>query len=122
MSLILELRRRGRQVVGPTFGALIVGYFLFHAVQGERGIVAWAELRQEVVEAERTLERIGRTRQRMEHRVSLLRSDNLDRDLLDERVRLITGLAAPGDLIIHDKAPEWTVIQPTDSENYVPGP
>ncbi len=105
MSLMLELRRRGRQVIGPTFGALVVGYFLFHAVQGERGILAWSELKQEVAEAEQTVEALTDARRTMESRVTLLHSDSLDRDLLDERARIVSGLVRPHEIIIYDAEP-----------------
>lgn len=102
MSLVLELRRRGRQVIGPTFGALVVGYFLFHAVQGDRGILAWSELRQEVSEAQQALFMLETKRTGLESRVGLLRSGNLDRDMLDERARFVSGLVLPGDIVIFD--------------------
>ncbi len=105
MSLILELRRRGRQVIGPTFGALMVGYFLFHAVQGDRGILAWAALKQEVAEAGQTLEALAAARGEMETRVGLLRSDSLDRDLLDERARIVSGLVHSSEIVIYDRDP-----------------
>lgn len=107
MSLLVELRRRGRHVIGPTFGALMVGYFLFHAVQGDRGILAWAELKQEVAEAEQTLDRLTRARRKLDSRVKLLEAPNLDRDLLDERARIVSGLANPGEIVIYDSQSEF---------------
>ncbi len=108
MSLLVELRRRGRHVIGPTFGALMVGYFLFHAVQGDRGILAWAELKQEVAEAEQTLDRLTKARNKLDSRVKLLRSGSLDRDLLDERARIVSGLANPHEIVIFDTQPEFS--------------
>jgi cell division protein FtsB len=108
MSLVLEIRRRGRHVIGPTFGALVVGYFLFHAVQGERGILALAELKQQVAEAEQTLSRLGARRQTLDARVALLRSGSLDRDLLDERARIAAGLTKPGEIVIFDTQTEFS--------------
>ncbi len=108
MSLIVELRRRGRHVIGPTFGALVVGYFLFHAVQGDRGILAWAELKQEVAEAEQTLDWLTEARKKLDSRVSLLRSGSLDRDLLDERARIVSGLANPDEIVIFDTQSEFS--------------
>ena len=108
MSLLVELRRRGRHVIGPTFGALMVGYFLFHAVQGDRGILAWAELKQEVAEAEQTLDRLTKARRKLDSRVKLLKSSNLDRDLLDERARIVSGLANPDEIVIYDSQSEFS--------------
>jgi cell division protein FtsB len=108
MSLLVELRRRGRHVIGPTFGALMVGYFLFHAVQGDRGILAWAELKQEVAQAEQTLDRLTKARRKLDSRVKLLESPNLDRDLLDERARIVSGLANPDEIVIYDSQSEFS--------------
>ncbi len=108
MSLVVELRRRGRHVIGPTFGALVVGYFLFHAVQGDRGILAWAELKQEVAQAEQTLDRLTKARNKLDSRVKLLRSGSLDRDLLDERARIVSGLANPDEIVIFDTQSEFS--------------
>ncbi len=108
MSLMLELRRRGRHVIGPTVGALVAGYFLYHAVQGDRGILAWAELKQEVAEAELTVEDLAGMRRKIESRVGLLRSESLDPDLLDERARIVAGLGKPDEIVIYDSPTEFS--------------
>jgi cell division protein FtsB len=100
MSLVREIHRRGRHVLGPTLGALLVGYFLLHAFQGDRGVVQWMHLRQQVAQAETTLARTGAARRELETHVRLLRADNLDPDLLDERARLMAGLARADELVV----------------------
>ena len=40
---------------------------------------------------------------KLAHRVALMRSDGLDPDLLDERVRDVLNLAHPDDLVIFDE-------------------
>ncbi len=100
MSLIREIRRRGRFVVGPTLGALIVGYFILHAFQGDRGIFAWFQLRQQVAHAESIVAVTAAERGRLEHRTGLLKTDNLDPDLLDERARIMAGLGRSDEFVI----------------------
>lgn len=102
MSFVLEIRRRGRHVIGTIFGALIFAYFMFHAVQGERGLLAWIQVKQQIAEAETQRSATAAERSRWEHRIALLRSAHLDADMLDERVRLLTGLGRPDDLVIYD--------------------
>jgi hypothetical protein len=51
MSLSREIKRRAGQAAGPLFGCLVVGYFVFHAVEGDRGVVAWHRLDQRIAEA-----------------------------------------------------------------------
>ncbi len=100
MSLVREIRRRGRFVVGPTLGALVVGYFVLNAFQGDRGILAWVQLHQNVVRAEAIHAKTTVERQRLAHRTALLKPDNLDPDLLDERARIMSGLGRPDELVI----------------------
>lgn len=101
MSLIPELRRRARHVVGPTLGALLVLYFASHAFEGDRGAMAWMQLRQRVADAAAVLTDAETRRRELARRVSQLRTDSLDPDLLDERARIIAGLVHPADLVIY---------------------
>lgn len=101
MSLIPELRRRARHVVGPTLGALLVLYFASHAFEGDRGAMAWMQLRQRVADAAAVLTDAATRRAELAMRVSQLRTDSLDPDLLDERARIIAGLVHPADLVIY---------------------
>ena len=106
MSVILEIRRRGRHVVGAILGALLFAYFIFHAVQGDRGFLAWVQLKQQIRHASAELMASEAVRQGWEKRIALLRSDQLDRDMLEERVRLVTGLGRPDELVIYTASPD----------------
>ena len=88
----------------PILGALFVCYFIAHAFQGDRGIIAWVHLQKEVAEAERTLSETRAVRGAMEKRIALLRSAHLDPDMLDERARIMTGLVRPDEIILFSPA------------------
>jgi cell division protein FtsB len=100
MTVVLEIRRRGKQVAGSILSALLFAYFLFHAVQGDRGLLAWVTLKQQVGHASAELAASEADRTRWEKRIALLRSDRLDPDMLDERVRFITGFVQSDELVI----------------------
>ena len=100
MAVMGEIRRRARLVAGPLLGAAIAGYFGYHAVQGERGLIAWWRVTQQIAEAEATLAVTGAERAVLERRVGLLRPDRLDPDMLDERARATLDLARPDEVII----------------------
>lgn len=100
MGLAREIRRRARAVVAPTLAVVAVGYFALHALQGDRGILAWVQLRQKVSIAEAERARLAVEIERLEARTRALSSDSLDPDLLDERVRLMTGLGRPDEFVI----------------------
>jgi cell division protein FtsB len=80
--------------------ACIVGYFLYHTVEGERGWVAQMHLRNEVDVAGATLARLREERQELEHRVHLMRPESLDPDLLDEESRKTLNYSKPNEIII----------------------
>ena len=75
-------------------------YFGYHAVQGERGLVAWLRLSQEVERIEASLQIAVAERASLEHNVALLSPDGLDLDMLEERARVVLGLAHPQDFIV----------------------
>jgi cell division protein FtsB len=89
-----------RRVIVPAAGACVVGYFAYYAVHGERGLMAMKRLQGQIASAEQSLAEVRSDRERMEQRVRLLRSDHLDRDMLDERAREMLNVARPEDVIV----------------------
>ena len=98
-----EIRRRARHAVVPLICTSVLGYFGYHAVQGDRGMSAWVNLGQQIKGVEAQIAVNKTVLDRMEHRVSLLRSNGLSRDMLDERSRQVLGLAHTDELIILGK-------------------
>jgi cell division protein FtsB len=79
--------------------AAIVGYFGVNAYTGKYGLNARQELDQEIIALSSELARLKQERAEGEQRVSLLRSDRVDPDMLDERVRYQLDYAHPNDLV-----------------------
>ena len=75
------------------------GYFGVNAYTGKYGLNARQELDQEIVALTSELARLRRERAESEQRVSLLRSDRVDPDMLDERARYQLDYANPHDLV-----------------------
>ncbi|MBT3360439.1 MAG: septum formation initiator family protein [Rhodospirillales bacterium] len=103
MGLIAEFRLRAKYVIGPVLGICVVAYFAYHVVQGDRGMIAWWNLKQRVATARAVLHEITETRQTIQHRVGLLHPGSLDRDMLDERARLMLNYGKKDELIIFPK-------------------
>lgn len=95
-----DITRRARQFVEPLIGALIIAYMAYHAVQGDRGLMAWWSLRYEIEKTALEREQVSAEKRALEQRVSLLRPESLDRDMLEERARLMLGAIAPDELIV----------------------
>ena len=79
--------------------AAIVGYFGVNAYTGKYGLNARQELDQEIVALTAELARLKQERAEGEQRVSLLRSDRVDPDMLDERARYQLDYVNPHDLV-----------------------
>lgn len=73
---------------------LVSCYFCYHAISGERGLLALMELSKKVEDSRQQLDIINADRLKLEHRVSLLRDESLDLDLLDEQARRLLGYVA----------------------------
>src|SRR3954452_733479 len=82
-----------------TIGAAMAGYFGVNAYTGKYGLNARQELDQEIVAMTAELARLKQERAEGEQRVSLLRSDRVDPDMLDERARYQLDYASPKDLV-----------------------
>lgn len=106
MSASGEIRRRARHVAGPALVAALIGYFGYHAVQGERGLIAWLRIVQQIERTHATLDETRAEREALERRVTLLRPESLDPDLLEERARIMLNLARPDEVIILDAGGE----------------
>jgi len=91
---------RFRQILTPVLFALVFGYFGYHLMHGERGVLALLQLRQEVARAEATLAETEATKRIWEHRVAGLRNQSLDPDMIDELARSLSHVAWPDDIVV----------------------
>jgi cell division protein FtsB len=82
-----------------TVAAALIGYFGVNAYTGKYGLNARQELDQEIVALTSELARLKRERAEGEQRVSLLRSDRVDPDMLEERARFQLDYVNPHDLV-----------------------
>ncbi len=91
---------RPRQILAPVIFATLFGYFGYHLVNGDRGLLAMAHLQREVMIADQNLVEAQATQKIWERRVSELRNQSLDPDMLDERARVLLNYAKKDDVII----------------------
>ncbi len=77
-----------------------VGYFAWHAHHGDRGLHAKAGYKIKIYALEEETRQVKGERSDWERRVALLRADNLDRDLLEERARVLLNAAHKNDVIV----------------------
>ena len=82
-----------------TIAAAMIGYFGVNAYTGKYGLNARQELDSEIVALTSELARLKRERAEGEQLVSLLRSNRVDPDMLDERARYQLDYVNPHDLV-----------------------
>ena len=102
MRWVSSINERIRQIAVPVFGALVVGYFAYHSMKGDHGLNAYIKLSGELAKAEEVLQERRSKREVIEHRTNLLRPDNLDLDILDERARDVLILLNNNERVILD--------------------
>ncbi|MEZ5669224.1 MAG: septum formation initiator family protein [Alphaproteobacteria bacterium] len=109
MALFRELRSRSRAVLPAVAGLLTLSYFAYHAVNGERGLLAYWRLQESLAEATAELAAVADERAVLEHEVSLLRpgsggrSSTLSLDMLRERARAVLNHIGPHEVVIFDR-------------------
>ena len=103
MQALNAIRLRARVIIGPILGISLVVYFAYHLVQGDRGLIAWLRLTQQIDEAHMTLAQVQAERDPLAHRVSLMR-DQLDPDLLDETARSSLNLIGSDEIVIFNRS------------------
>ncbi|MCX7362361.1 MAG: septum formation initiator family protein [Alphaproteobacteria bacterium] len=86
--------------MAPLIFATLFGYFGYHLVNGDRGLLAMAHLQREVQTAALNLAEAEATRKIWERRVAALRNQSLDPDMLDERARILLNYARKDDIIV----------------------
>ncbi|WP_425415004.1 FtsB family cell division protein [Phenylobacterium immobile] len=81
---------------------LLIAYFGFHALTGERGILSSNQRNEALAAKTQELALVRAQRQDLEMRARLLRDTSLSADLLEERARSLLGFADPRDYMIRE--------------------
>lgn len=97
--------RRGVRSVFITLALYLVSgaavaYFMFHAQYGTRGLEARGSLQESLRGMEGELAVLTAERKSWEQRLSLMRDEAVDRDLLEEQVRNTLGRIHRNDVIL----------------------
>jgi cell division protein FtsB len=91
---------RVRPFIPTALITVLIAYFSFHALTGDRGLLTSGQRDQTLALRTTELKQIRAERMDLEVRAKLLRDSSLSADLLEERARSLLGFAAPGDYVI----------------------
>jgi cell division protein FtsB len=100
MIVMRALRKRVGLILGPVIGIALTGYFAYNLVEGDRGLKAWFRLNREIRTATADLQATRAQRAALDLKVSNLRPERIDPDLLDERIRATLSLVSPDDIVV----------------------
>lgn len=91
-----ELRRN----IPIYVGALLCLYFGYHVLQGHRSFPALVSLEYMIADKQGELATLQAKREALERKVVMLRPGSINRDFLDERVRVMLGYRHPDEWIV----------------------
>lgn len=81
-------------------------YFSVYTIKGDRGLIRYMQLTQEVSQGKIESKKQAEERAHWEQKVKLLSSESLDVDLLDERARVVLNMVSPEEFVILDNMEE----------------
>jgi cell division protein FtsB len=97
-------RKRLRTILNTlalyALAALLIGYFGVNAYNGDRGLKAKEDIDRQMAALTADLQRLKLEHAQWERRIALMKSDDLDPDMLDERARALLDYVDPNDLIL----------------------
>ena len=96
---------RLRPFIPSALIAVLIAYFGFHALTGERGLLTSGQRDETLTARTAELQQIRAERLDLEARARLLRDSSLSADLLEERARSLLGFADPDDYVIRTTKP-----------------
>jgi cell division protein FtsB len=96
----MMIAKRTWQTILSVLAACIVGYFLYHTIQGDHGWMAMLRLKNQVAASQDNLSELQKEHQDLDHRIHMMRPESVDPDLLDEESRKSLDYSKPKDIII----------------------
>ena len=100
MVLRRTKRRRLSRFIAPVATLIIVGYFGFHAFNGQYGIRANLAMQQRMGELEMKLAELTEHRETLEDRVKLLRDGSMEKDIVDQHVRSQLNMVREDEIVL----------------------
>ena len=88
--------------------ALVLTYVCVQYLTGDKGFFSQESRDRDLVVKEQQLAQLQSEREDLEARAKYLRTDNLSKDLLQERARVLLGLTEPHAYVIRYNTPDGT--------------
>ena len=100
----MAIRSRKRssltRFIAPLATLVILGYFGFHAFNGQYGIRANLVMQKRIATLETRLAERTAFRNKLESRVALLREGTMEKDMVDEHVRAQLNMVRDDEIVL----------------------
>ncbi len=100
----MVIQTRFRAIAYPlvlyALSASIGGYFIWHAMNGERGLKTRVANKAKIAELSSELDGLRAEHRSLERKAGMLQTNSVDRDLLDEEARLSLGRLHRNEVVI----------------------
>ncbi|MEE9374773.1 MAG: septum formation initiator family protein [Rhizobiaceae bacterium] len=96
-------RRSLTRFIAPLASLMILGYFGFHALNGQYGIRAHLAIEAQTIKLEGRLAERTAVRQDLETRVALLREGSMEKDMVDEYVRAQLNMVRSDEIVLFNQ-------------------
>lgn len=94
MKQLLEHKYLVRKNILTILGMGLCFYFSYHLVAGQRSYVRYLGLQQSITDLRKQSDSLRQEREDLESRVAMLRPASINKDLLEERARMVLGYRA----------------------------
>ena len=103
MKKLLEQRYIVRKNLVTLIGIGLFVYFSYHLMLGERSLLRYMSLEKSTANLETQSFQLEHEHEQLEKKVSMLRPGSVNKDLLEERARIVLGFRRPGEVDILSK-------------------
>lgn len=104
LGVMHRLRVFARSLVAPlalySVAGVLAVYFVWHAVNGQRGLKAGEEYEQQLATLRQERDLLKNQRIQWETRLALMKGEKVDADILDEEARRLLGRVDRRDVVI----------------------
>ncbi|HBN22138.1 MAG TPA: septum formation initiator family protein [Holosporales bacterium] len=98
--IVRDLRRRAKRYTVQSIILCLVLYFLYHLIQGGRGIMTLRALEDSLDKATIELTDVKDKHDKLAHRVDLMKPGSICPDLLEEQAKNVLGYAHHNEKIV----------------------
>ena len=89
-----------RGAIVPSLCIALIGYFAFHALAGNTGLLSWGGYREQKAELLFQSAQLKIHRANLEQKIALLNPHRVDPDLADELVRKDLGVVRADEVVV----------------------